>query len=367
MIELRGITWDHPRGYAPLRACADFEDIHVHWEVRSLKDFGDASLNDLAARFDLLILDHPHSGQAAQGALLPFDLAQVTPTDSLSFRSYQLQGTQWALPIDAACQVASFRPDLLGTHSLPSTWDDVFQLAENLKSDQLHIGMALCPTDSLCSFLTLAAQLGDAPIEDHWMRPESVTRVIEALCRLRDICHPESLTWNPIHLYEHMSGAASRIAYCPLAFGYTDYARPTSARPHRLYFTNIPETRGALLGGAGIGISASCKHPQAATRYAKWICGADSQSTRYTEHGGQPAHPEAWQNSTCDALTGGFLSGTRATLEQAYTRPRLPAWPDFQEALGDLVHACLLEEHSIDDTVTKLATLHQQHFHPDAL
>jgi len=73
MTRLKGITWDHPRGYAPLHACAQWEYVVVDWEVRSLKDSGDASLAQLAAQYDLLIFDHPHCGEAAQGALLPMD------------------------------------------------------------------------------------------------------------------------------------------------------------------------------------------------------------------------------------------------------------------------------------------------------
>ena len=39
--------------------------MQIEWEKRSLKDFGDQSLIDLANQFDLLINDHPHSGVAA--------------------------------------------------------------------------------------------------------------------------------------------------------------------------------------------------------------------------------------------------------------------------------------------------------------
>ncbi len=370
MTELTGITWDHPRGYAPLRACAAYEDIRVRWELRSLKDFGDLSLSELAARYDLIILDHPHVGEAAQGALVPFDntlggealAALRLGNDTTSFRSYYYQDRQWALPIDAACQVAAYRPDQLGNRPLPENWEAVFQLAETLKPAGLHIGIALCPTDTLCSFLTLAAQLGDAPVSDQWIKRKTVTTVIEKLCRLQDLSHPDCLNWNPIQLYQHMSGAQGTVAYSPLAFGYTDYSRAGSPSAHRLKFTNIPEAGCALLGGAGLGISANCAHPAEAARYAAWICGAEVQSTRYTENSGQPAHQAAWNDPACDAATGGFLSGTCATLQQAYTRPRLAGWPEFQEALGDTVHACLRGHQSIPATVEALEQLHQQHF-----
>ena len=46
MIELRGSSWDHERGHAPMVAtAAEYERItggavRVGWEPRSLKDFG---------------------------------------------------------------------------------------------------------------------------------------------------------------------------------------------------------------------------------------------------------------------------------------------------------------------------------------
>ena len=70
MITLRGITWDHPRGYAPLAASvapyAQAHSVRVEWERRSLKDFGDAPLPELARDYDLLIIDHPHVGQESE-------------------------------------------------------------------------------------------------------------------------------------------------------------------------------------------------------------------------------------------------------------------------------------------------------------
>jgi multiple sugar transport system substrate-binding protein len=367
MIQLKGITWDHPRGYAPLRACARWGDIEVDWQARSLKDFGDASIAELAAEFDLIILDHPHSGEAATGILLPLDahidaatLAEIaTDSPSASFRSYNFEGHQWALPIDAACQVGAYRPDLVRADELPQTWEDFISFASALRKRGLWAAMALCPTDTLCSFLTLSAQLGDAPETDQWIAPATVVQVIKQLKAIRDVCHPDSLSMNPIAVYEAMSKGDEAMAYCPLAFGYTDYARP-NASGHRLDFTGIPGTHSTLLGGAGIGVSAKTTEPAAAMRYAAHLCGAEIQSGSYVEHNGQPAHPAALTSEAANRHTGNFLSNTRSTIELAYTRPRLAGWPEFQEYLGDAVHQCLLDEASIDETVKDLATKHLQ-------
>jgi len=370
MIELTGITWDHPRGYAPLLANPAGAGVHVAWQRRSLKDFGDATLADLARRFDLIVLDHPHVGEAALGSLCPLDPllpaatleALGTPSAGPSFASYHLAGQQWALPVDAACQVASYRPDLLSPSDLPQTWKEVHDLAVSLRSLGLHLGLALGPTDSLCCFLTLAAQSGDAPSEDRWIRRETVLTVLTQLRALRDAGHPSCLEWNPIALYERMA-AGDPIAYCPLAFGYTNYSRPTLApQRHRLAFTAIPGRTGALLGGAGMGVSAHGRNPAAAAAYAAWICGADIQRTSYVAAEGQPAHGGAWHDGKADRVTGAFFSGTFTTLAAAYTRPRLPGWPVFQEALGNMVHAHLRGTVLAETAADTLARLHATHF-----
>ncbi len=79
MIELRGITWDHDRGFAPLHATAQeytklHPEIKVHWDRRSLRDFAELSVLDLAKHYDLIVLDHPWIGAAvARESLLPLD------------------------------------------------------------------------------------------------------------------------------------------------------------------------------------------------------------------------------------------------------------------------------------------------------
>src|SRR5436309_829135 len=78
-IALTGITWNHTRGYLPMVATAQrFGELHpgvaIVWQKRSLQEFADYPIERLAERFDLLIIDHPFAGQAAeQRVLLPLD------------------------------------------------------------------------------------------------------------------------------------------------------------------------------------------------------------------------------------------------------------------------------------------------------
>nr|GFD45660.1 hypothetical protein [Tanacetum cinerariifolium] len=108
---LKGITWNHSRGFVPMAATAQrFAELNpgvdITWQKRSLQQFADESIQQLAERFDLLVIDHPWAGFAARtGAILPLDeylsaefLAdQQANTVGHSYESYRFNGHQWAL------------------------------------------------------------------------------------------------------------------------------------------------------------------------------------------------------------------------------------------------------------------------------
>lgn len=345
---LQGITWDHPRGYAPLEALApEIESrfgCRIDWTRRSLREFGDTSVTELARRFDLLIIDHPHCGQAARdGVLLPLDtlLTQAELSDITTdpagppLASYQLDGHLWALPIDAAMQSACLRPDL--AEHFPESWDE-------LLNSEIAFAIPLCPTDVFCCFLTLCAQAGiPADGEGRFLHSPRLEEVLSLLRTLTERAHPLSLDLNPIQLYEHMCDQRD-IAYCPLAFCYLHYA-------DRLRFGPIPGRRHALLGGAGIAISSRCAAPEAAVRAAAWLCSGDCQSGPYLQHQGQPAHGEAWRSDIP------FFRHLRDTLENTFLRPRVPGWNAFQEAAGEHLHAFLKQQLPIPAVQRELLSL----------
>ena len=122
MVQLTGSSWHHERGHAPMVAtAAEYERItggavRVRWEPRSLKEFGVSPVEDLARRYDLVVIDHPHIGLiAGTGCAVPVNeftsaaelsaLADRSP--GRSHQSYHYDGHQWALAVDAACQVSA--------------------------------------------------------------------------------------------------------------------------------------------------------------------------------------------------------------------------------------------------------------------
>lgn len=371
-IHLKGMTWDHPRGYEPLIACskayAAEHDVQITWDKRSLKAFGDQPIDDIAREYDVLVIDHPHAGlAAATGCLMPLDewLPEATlatlasESAGLSHQSYQFEGHQWALAMDAAMQAAVYRADLL-TEPVPDSWEAVLQLGANLREADRYIAMPLVPTDAICSFITLCASLGE-PLDGG---AELVSRSIglaalDMLRRLADVAHPDSLNWNPIYLLDYMS-SNSDVAYCPLTFNYTNYSRAGQV-PHLLTFTTMPGIRGAILGGTGYAVSANCKHPQVAVDFGAWVCSADVQRGLYVHSQGQPGNVKAWQDDDANALTHNFFRNTLPTLEGSYIRPRHHGFVTFQEQAGEVIHAFLRDGTHTDACFDALNALYQEH------
>lgn len=373
MIELKGITWDHPRGFNPLHASTDRywkeTGIRVTWEKRTLKDFGDISVDMLANRYDLLVIDHPHMGTVNETGCL-VNLEDFLSIEELamfseqsvgpSFKSYRYQNKLWALPVDAACQTAAYRPDLLMNMSLPATWHEVVEMAAKLRTQNKFVGIALCATDCNCIFLTLSAQLGYAVAKNNTelISMTGGLAVLAIMRSLKEVAHPESIFWNPIQLYDYMT-TSNEVVYCPLAFAYINYSRQGK---HPIRYGSIPGGSSALLGGAGMAVSSKSKYIKEAFSYARWICDPEYQKDFYVKEDGQPGQMSAWTNKTSDELSDSFLSSVLPVIDKAYVRPRFPEWPKFQEWLGEQVHAFLEHNTDPEQLITELNIQYKKSF-----
>lgn len=370
MIELRGITWDHPRSTAPLaesaRRYAAQADVHVVWDKRSLTDFGDSSVEALAAAYDLVIIDHPHVALAAEtGCLLPLDQwvsraqmqALAAQSAGPSHASYTYAGHQWAFALDAAVQSTAYRADLLGD-PLPQTWENVLALGDQLRQRDQWLAVPLGPTDARDSWQTVCASLGEPPGQepDAFVSAETGTAALIVLRALAHLAHPHSLDWTPIDLLDHMR-AHDDVAYCPLVYCYVTYARGDPPG-HVLTFAPIPGVKGAILGGAGFAVSATTKHPAAACAYGAWLCGVEAQRTWVVEAGGQPGNAAAWRDDEANRLTHDFFRRVYPGLEQAYMRPRFGGFPVFQAQAGQVIHRFLRDESDPRACMDTLADLY---------
>ena len=93
------------------------------------------------------------------------------------------------------------------------------------------------------------------------------------------------------------------VVYVPFAFGYVNYASRTEEPHLRFADAPTPSAAGALLGGAGIGVSAQSKHREAAIEYAMFLCSPEMQRGDYVTAGGQPGSLSAWQDDAVNAST----------------------------------------------------------------
>ena len=351
LVELRGLCWDHPRCTEPMAAAAAaWHDRNPHvtitWDARPLAAFNDQPITEAVRGYDLVFVDHPTIPEAvpsgclrALDELLPAaDLAALA-ADSIagSHDTYHYAGRQWALGVDAACQVAVVDGKRLSGYTgvVPITWAQVLDLARH---EPDAVAIPLYPSDAIISLISITvghARATGRPVPSTLVSAEAV----ELLCELVGLADPRSFELNPPRLLALMSATDDGRAYAPLIFGYTNFQRPDA--PHRrLRFVDAPTisrgtSGGTVLGGAGLAVPATSGYPVEAAAFAAWICGAAAQRDIVCVHAGQPASRRVWSDPSADALVGGFFSGTRATMDGAFVRPQTARWPRWQEFAGE--------------------------------
>jgi multiple sugar transport system substrate-binding protein len=324
-----------------------------------LREFGEAPIENYVDRYDLLIVDHPFAGYAAAHGVLA-DLAPCLSeaekiwfiNDSVgpSWQSYWYGGGLWALPIDAATQVASYRPDLLRDFLpvVPQTFDDVLELGKKTRAAGKFVVVPACPIDAISLFFTLTANVGHPIAEqsEEFVSDSVARQVLDRMHGLVAVAHSSSVDWNPIQVYDFMVSSSDAV-YCPYGFGYSNYSRIET--PPCLKFTNAPAAgqhgcAGTVLGGTGVAVSQQSSHQPEAIAYAKWLASPEHQRGTYFRKGGQPASLAAWTDHCLDADCGGFFSGTLQTLQAAYVRPRFDGFVRFFAAAGVEINRCLRGE-----------------------
>jgi multiple sugar transport system substrate-binding protein len=376
-VHLAGIAWDHSRALPPLVATAQrYEETHpgvrIHWQKRTLDEFGHAPVDLLAQEFDLIVIDHPWAGFCFEKNLV-HDLKPLLPAAAVTgleensvgraFHSYVWRDKILALPIDAAAPAPSWRPDLLELAGLPppQTWAEAVALA--------YRRLAVTPgfnADLFLHFVMLLAGLGATPCADlETIAPREIMRqAAEMLGELMAPMPREIFAMNPIQIAERMT-TTDDFAWNAFAYTYNNYARPGFA-PKQLRFGNLvslrpggPRLRG-VLGGTGIAVSSNCRNVTAAVDYALFTANGDTQKTIYVLAGGQPSHRAAWDDAFADQLCGGFFSGTRAAQEEAIVRPRYSGYVALQTDGGNMLQEHLRDGRSLDSTLEKLDELYRE-------
>ena len=343
MTDFRGLTWDHPRGRHALEAAAAHvgDGDSLHWDVQPLEGFEFAPIDVLARRYDLLVLDHPHLGDAlATDSLRSIDdlfgEAQIRAWEAAavgaSLASYRMAGQLWALPLDAATQVSARSTALVP--EAPTTWAEV----ERLAADGL-VAVSLAGPHAFLSLCSVAVAFGDDPgrTPTRLFDGPTAERALALLTRLARSAPEGTAGLNPIGLLDRMRDRGD-IGLVPLVYGYVTHSSPALA------FGPAPTEKGRVgstIGGTGIAVTRRREPSPALLAHLRWLLEPVTQRTFIPQHDGQPAARAAWTAPEVDAAAHGFYSATLATIESAWVRPRLAGYIPFQTVASAIVRSAV--------------------------
>jgi multiple sugar transport system substrate-binding protein len=320
---VRIVAWDHPRAVAPLSAAASaWGDTVI--TCRSLASFGDEV--PVADGADLVLIDHPHIGEAAQsGALIALDsLIARSDLRAIANRAvggsgevYEFQGSCWAVPVDAACHgMAAVR-----SLAAPATLTDLVAASASSR-----LALPLHPAHAVSAFITVAATLG-APTPLDALTDATLARDALSVLAAVAACGPDdAYAWEPPDALAAVE--AGDVDCVPFVYGYVGYDVEWHEVPAR--------ARGAaprpILGGVGMAVLASCPNPLAAAEFAVWYASTAVQRDIVLTHGGQPATLDAWAIGADPVFRG-----TARGMANAIARPRDPWWPALQRDAGEAI------------------------------
>ena len=296
------------------------------------------------SRYDLIVLDHPHLGDAvAAGCLQPLeDLFEPTMHRRAWQRrpigpclsSYRYAGRHWALPLDAATQVhgAARRTCCEATRRpRPGTRSSRSPTASG-RSRCRSPGRTRCSPSSRS-----AVALGEPPAERD---PELLvsTRLGGASMRSwpssRRSARDRVRGKNPIGMLEP-HGAATTTSPLPARLRLRELRAPGSGRPLR--FGDAPRAiaggrPGSTLGGTGIGISTALRGRRRSCCAICAGCLSEQAQTRIHPRARRPAEPARGLGGRGRQRALGRLLPRHAadTIEAAWVRPRHSGYIAFQ-------------------------------------
>jgi multiple sugar transport system substrate-binding protein len=324
MTDYVGLTWDHPRGRQALEKASGIMPggDTIRWEAQPLEGFESAPIDQLCSRYDLVVLDHPHLGDAlATNSIRPldevFDAADIAAWQAgavgPTIASYTMNDRLWALPLDAATQVSARRADTVPL--APRNWDEM-------------------PERTALSLV--AVSLGGRPFARGSFGRATGLAALAIMQRLADRAPAGSDRLNPIGLLDRMRDHAD-IDYIPLVYGYVNY----SCDAVRFGAPPAPDRLGSTLGGTGIAISRRAEVGPALVDHLRWLLAPETQAGFIPRNAGQPGLRSAWRDATVDDAAHGFYSATLDTIEAAWIRPRFAGYIPFQQAASRIVRETL--------------------------
>src|SRR5699024_2783106 len=152
--------------------------------------------------------------------------------------------------------------DLIG-NQIPSTWEEVLQLAEKGK-----VAAPGIPIDLLMNFYMFCQTHGETPfkLSDRLVSDQVAGKALESMTEFYSLLDKELFSANPIKVAELMS-STNKYSYCPFAYGYSNYSRQGYAK-YPLRYTNIVNYDNvplrSTIGGTGLAVSSFSAHKEEA-------------------------------------------------------------------------------------------------------
>lgn len=364
-----GLTWDHPRGYNALAAAAERLDpvrdgLSIAWSKQPLEGFESHPIADLARDYDLVVIDHPHLGEATNAdCFVPLEelfsaeeiAAWGAATIGPGLSCYFYADRHWALPLDAATQVLAYVPALL-EETPPADWDAVMELA-----GRKPVALSLAGPHALLSFMSICVALGEPPAArdpDVFVSRETGRAALEIMRALSAATPDWTRDLNPIGLLEAMARGED-LAVVPLIYGYVNYAAPRQADRRIVRFANAPTAGGvgvpgSTFGSTGLAVSRRATITPALLDHIRWLMSEETQRRFIPDHEGQPSSRAAWNDAQVNTAWGNFYLDTAATLEAAWVRPRHDGYIAFQSEASALLRDDLAGGLSADALICKL-------------
>lgn len=365
-----------------MKAAADFQqanpDVQIIWEQQPWYRFEETILASLSAadgRYDLIMYDHPWTGElSSRGWLKAWDeLVDAAYIADLKQRvvypsteSYILDDRLWALPLDAACHSALYRSDLVTGDSLPTHWENITDWAKAQHKPPHRYGLVLSVEGVLgnCLFLSMMAGLGYPAFHDASEPTCDRSAAEYVLKQLKDLLRyvpPGSTHWGPWDIYDHLC-QADDVAYSPSIFAYVNYFRGVSERGDQLRLGDVPrfaaqDAGRPILGGVGLGIAHTCPHIEAAVAFGTYLMSEAVQHTTFPQNAGQPATIKVWNNDKINSHFHNFYTDQFSNMQNAYIRPRYAGFHAVELQGGQILQLFWDEEASLNETVTALVNL----------
>ncbi|WP_222706768.1 extracellular solute-binding protein [Lacisediminihabitans profunda] len=334
-----------------LSAAADISGsaLSIDWKVQPLEGFESSSIAENAANYDLVVLDHPHLGDAVEGGhLLPLDeyFPHVFEAVGPSLESYRYEGKLWALPLDAATQVSASK----NLSEIPTTWDDVVALSHSAR-----VALNLAGPHAFLTFCSIAVAIGEEPSRSApFISPETGIRVLNLMTDISSRAPVGTESLNPIALLELIQNT-DELAYCPLIYGYVNYSSAVA-------FGDAPVVKeggrhGSVIGGTGIAISARCEVTPELLDHIRWLMSASAQQRYIPQHEGQPSARDAWTNEAVNRDSHDFYRNTLATIDDAWVRPRFAGFVPVQSAASAIIREAVINRTATAATLEALNQL----------